>query len=161
MDKFIPILIVIAIYFFKFYNNYKEEQKKNSRRSIPQNYNSPEQAKDIHYDRPTSYDSRSRRNSGTGNRNIPSERPQPTRRHTDQPVNVNQTIDRRDREITHTPLKRHDHKEAYIRTQLPKIDLEIIELEDSHSEVSNQSKKLQFDLKDAVIKSAILNRLQI
>lgn len=41
MDKFIPLLIVIAIYFFKFYKNYKKEQEKSQKRRIPQSKSIP------------------------------------------------------------------------------------------------------------------------
>lgn len=164
MDKFIPILIIIAIYFFKFYNNYKEEQKKNAQRRIPQSSNiPPKQVKEVRHSRPKTHDYRER-NINTGNRQSSSD-DHPITKQSDRPVITRQPtaspLARIEKEKTKAPVEIRSQKVSNLHTHLPKVDIEIIELEDNHLDTEGKNKRIKFDLKDAVIKSAILNRPQI
>lgn len=145
MENLIPILIIGAIYFYNVYKKFTEEQAKHQQRKANRPHVAPVSQREVPQQRvkmpgvpsPVTYRDSEAEIFDPWTGYVKKEKKRPT---TSKKVSSAQEIQR-------------------INKNLPKIDLEVVELESADEEIHVLDSS--FDLRDAVIKSAILHRPKV
>lgn len=147
MENLLPILIIGGIYFYNVYSKYKEEQKKHQKRmQKPQSRGSQQSYKKTQ----PAYKKSSP---------PPTYKARPAFQVESPRMDENITRKAKRPNIT-TEIEAAREEIQEINESLPKLDLEVVELNEPGKEVQNEL-EYSFDLRDAVIKSAILHRPKI
>src|SRR5699024_1044720 len=147
MENLLPILIIGGMYFYNVYSKYKEEQKKHQKRmQKPQNRRSQQSYKKAQ----TTYKKESP---------PPIYKPRPALQVESIRVEENTKGKGKQPDVT-AEIEAAREELQEINESLPKLDLEVVELNKPGKEVLNHL-EYSFDLRDAIIKSAILQRPKI
>lgn len=145
MENLIPILIIGAIYFYNVYKKFKEEQAKHQQRKTNRPHAVPVPQREVQQQRvktpaspsPVIYGDLETEVLDPWTDYVKKEKKRPT---ASKKVSSAQEIQK-------------------INKNLPKIDLEVVELQGADEEIHVLDSS--FDLRDAVIKSAILHRPKV
>lgn len=145
MENLIPILIIGAIYFYNVYKKFKEEQAKHQERKIPRPHAVPSRQREMPKQRVKT----------------PASPPPITYGDSDVEVLDPWTgyVKREEKRPTVSKKVSSAQEIQRINKSLPKIDLEVVELQGAGEEMNVLDSS--FDLQDAVIKSAILHRPKV